>query len=478
MPMFVIGLSLADVAPSGGAVLWRTAASYSGELFLPTVRQEVTGARVTLIADDAVWQYWDAEETPASDWRQPDSLDAAAWPAGAAPLGYGTTGETTPVSFGPDPSAKPITVYFRHVFTVTAPNDYKALDMQMLRDDGALVYLNGQEALRSNLPTGEIDPFTRAVATVSDDAEMTIYHYTLDPALLRQGVNVLAVEVHQAAPDSPDLRFALNLTASSHGTVRFAVIGDYGEDSPAEADVAARVKVWRPDFVITTGDNNYEEGAAATMDANVLKHYGEFITDNSATTRFFPSLGNHDWITADAQAYFDTFTLPGNERYYDFVRGNVHFFVLDSDSHEPDGVTADSVQGRWFSQAITASTARWRIVYFHHPPRSSGRHGSSARMQWPFDLLGAHAVLTGHDHIYERLAIEGVAYFVNGLGGSSRHRCPVFVPVSLAAFSRICYNADYGAMLVETSGDALLFSFISRADAVIDTCTLPGTCER
>src|SRR5882672_2775641 len=172
-------------------------------------------------------------------------------------------------------------------------------------------------------------------------------------------------------------------------TVRFAVIGDYGLNNSTERDVADLVKSWNPDFVITVGDNNYPYGAASTIDANIGKYYHNFIFPytgaygNGATTnRFFPSLGNHDWYTAGATPYLDYFVLPNNERYYDFVQGPVHFFAVDSDPNEPDGNTSTSVQGNWLMNRLNTSTDPWKLVYFHHPPYSSGAtHGSTPWMQ-------------------------------------------------------------------------------------------------
>ena len=98
----------------------------------------------------------------------------------------------------------------------------------------------------------------------------------------------------------------------------------------------------------------------------------------------------------------------------------MHFFGLDSDENEPDGVTVDSPQAAWLQQAMTASTARWQIVAMHHPPYSSGGiYLDDPDLQWPFKEWGADAVLTGHNHIYERLVIDGLNYTVNGLGGRS-----------------------------------------------------------
>jgi len=266
-----------------------------------------------------------------------------------------------------------------------------------------------------------------------------------------------------------------SLTPVPAGVIRFAVFGDYGNDSQAEQDVANLVKGWDPDFVITTGDNNYPSGAADTIDRNIGQYYHEFIHPytgtygaGATTNRFFPSLGNHDWETTGAQPYLDYFTLPGNERYYDYVWGPVHFFVVDSDDREPDGNSSTSTQGLWLQSQLAASTSAWNVVYMHHPPYSSGaNHGSTTVMQWPYQAWGADVVLAGHDHTYERIVINGFPYFVNGLGGASIY--PFSTPV---LGSQVRYNGNYGAILVEAGVSHITFQFITRSGAVIDTYTL------
>ncbi len=252
--------------------------------------------------------------------------------------------------------------------------------------------------------------------------------------------------------------------------VRFAVIGDYGMDNFAEAEVAALIRGWGPDFVITTGDNNYPYGAAGTIDANIGKYFHDYIFSYSGAygsgadvNRFFPTLGNHDWYTADAQPYLDYFTLPGNERYYDFVWGPVHFFALDSDEHEPDGINAGSAQAAWLQQGLAASASSWNIVYMHHPPYSSGSHGSTDWMQWPFAAWGADALLAGHDHLYERLLVNDIPYFTNGAGGGGLYNFGDPLPES-----KFRYNANYGAMLVTVSETEMLFEFYSRVGELKD----------
>lgn len=253
--------------------------------------------------------------------------------------------------------------------------------------------------------------------------------------------------------------------------VRFAVIGDYGLSGQAEADVAALVKGWDPNFIVTVGDNNYYLGASDTIDENIGQYYHEFIYPYMGTygvrateNRFFPALGNHDWYTENAQPYLDYFSLPNNERYYDFVKGPVHFFVLDSDMHEPDGNSATSIQAMWLQSQLASSNSAWKVVILHHAPFSSGAHGSSITLQWPYKSWGADVVFAGHDHIYERIIIDDLPYFVNGLGGGVI--TGYGVPVAGSAFR---YNDDFGAILVDVSEASMSIQFVTRTGLVIDS---------
>lgn len=257
--------------------------------------------------------------------------------------------------------------------------------------------------------------------------------------------------------------------------IRFAVIGDFGDAGTAAAQVAALIKSWQPDFIVTTGDNNYPDGEASTIDANIGQYYQEFINNyrgqygpGSATLRFFPVLGNHDLRTENGQPYYAYFTLPGNERYYDFVWGPVQFFMLNANpGSEPDGTNATSTQSQWLQRKLAYSRPPWQIVITHEPPYSSGKHGSSEWMQWPYAEWGADLILSGSDHSYERLERDGITYVVNGAGGRTLY----FFREPLAG-SQVRYAADYGAMLVEADAQQIQFQFITHTGAVIDASTL------
>jgi len=294
-------------------------------------------------------------------------------------------------------------------------------------------------------------------------------------ALLFANLILLATVAPATPPLTP--RAYLPIVLQDYN-VRFAVIGDYGRAGRGELDVSNLVKGWSPAFIITTGDNNYPDGAADTIDPNIGQYYHDFIypyTGNygagADTNRFFPSLGNHDWHTPGVTPYLNYFTLPGNERYYDFTWGPVHLFAVDSDPHEPDGNTSTSTQGAWLQSGLAASSACWNLVYFHHAPYSSGPHGSSARMQWPYQAWGADAVLAGHDHTYEQIILNDFSYFVNGLGGSSIYAFGTPVPGS-----QVRYNATFGAMLVTVNETTITYQFVAVGGTVVDTYSRNGGC--
>lgn len=260
-------------------------------------------------------------------------------------------------------------------------------------------------------------------------------------------------------------------TEKSFSGVRLAVIGDYGLAGPAEGDVANLIKSWGVDYILTTGDNNYPTGSYESIDVNIGQYFHEYISPYNGSygagaveNRFFPTLGNHDYDTEDAQPYFDYFTLPGNERYYDVVLGTVHLFAVNSDWREPDGVGRSSIQAGWLQAGLASSTSPWKLVVFHATPYSSGWQGSTDWMRWPYQEWGATAVVAGHDHLYERLEINGFPYFTNGLGGGAIYTFEAPIPGS-----QVRYNTDYGAMLIVAGETQITFQFMNRAGDVIDT---------
>ena len=282
---------------------------------------------------------------------------------------------------------------------------------------------------------------------------------------------------------------------SQPDSIRFAAFGDYGTNTANEQAVANLVNSLSPDFIITTGDNSY---GSTAIDNNIGKYYAAYIGNYSGafgpgsdTNRFFPSAGNHDYSDgAGFTAYLGYFDLPGtdilttgtsgNERYYDFRIGPVHFFAINSNIQEPDSVNSASNQALWLQAQLALSTAPWKIVFMHHPPYSSSSvHGSEVVMQWPYEDWGVAAVLTGHDHTYERVIRDENSdgkvfpYFVTGLGGRPPYAFGTAIPGSV-----VRYNANYGTLIVDATPERLTLNFFSVAGGgtLIDSYSIEACC--
>ena len=160
----------------------------------------------------------------------------------------------------------------------------------------------------------------------------------------------------------------------------------------------------------------------------------------------------------------------------------MHFFVIDSNpggtgSAPGDGRSASSTQGQWLQAGLAASSAPWKIVYMHHSPYSSGSyHGSETAMRWPYEAWGATAVISSHDHLYERILRDGNSdgvsfpYFIAGTGGNTLYGFNS-TPVS---GSRVRYNASHGAMKIVASENQIKFEFwaVTGGGTQIDSYTL------
>jgi Bacterial Ig domain/Calx-beta domain len=168
----------------------------------------------SLIPFGAVWKYLDNGTDQRTAW-QGLTFNDSKWASGPAKLGYGEGDEATVVSFGPDPKHKYVTTYFRHAFTVQNASRYTNLQERILRDDGAIVYLNGTEISHGNMPTGTVTNGTFALSELTGTAK-SVYHLAkVDPKLLVNGKNVIAVEVHQASLTGPDISFDFELTSNA-----------------------------------------------------------------------------------------------------------------------------------------------------------------------------------------------------------------------------------------------------------------------
>lgn len=274
--------------------------SSGGESVILT--QAVSQDNTALIDAGSTWKYLDDGSSQSLEWRARTYNDET-WAEGPAPLGY-SNGAVTEISFGPDSGSKYITSYFRKTFTVEDPSIFTGLTLRLLVDDGAAVYLNGEELLRNNLPSGTLTSSTRANSAIGGADETDFDTYNLPPSSLVAGDNVIAVEVHQANPSSSDLGFDLSLEASSYSDVTTLDSVDYGTS-------VTDISYGRDENSPSTWQHFAEPTPGA---ANLT----EVVTDirlKSSSTEISPAAGFYDdpqLITLSASAGVIHYTLDGS----------------------------------------------------------------------------------------------------------------------------------------------------------------------
>lgn len=162
---------------------------------------------LTLLPMGSTWRYYDGSNRPAINWNSIYYPDAG-WATGAAQLGYGGKGEVTTIGYGGNASKKYTTSYYRTRVTITNLAEKSEYLLTLFVDDGAAVYVNGTEVGRTNLPAGVLTDSTFA----SSSNNGVTASFSVPPSLLTEGVNLIAVEVHQCNATSSDVIFNMSMT--------------------------------------------------------------------------------------------------------------------------------------------------------------------------------------------------------------------------------------------------------------------------
>lgn len=245
------------------------------------------------------------------------------------------------------------------------------------------------------------------------------------------------------------------------GSVRFAVIGDTGSGSEKQREVGSMMiqshTLFPFEFVLMMGDNMYGGEAPQDFEKKFAEPYRILLNNK---VKFYATLGNHDEAL---QVNYENFNMNGKE-YYRFKKGNVAFYSLNSNY-------MDKKQVKWLEDELAADTSEWKICFFHHPPYSSAKkHGSDGQLREVVEPIflkyGVNVVLTGHDHVYERLKPQkGIYYFVSGAGGKLR----TGDLQQTSPLTEKSFDGDMHFMLFEVAGDEMYFQAISRTGETIDS---------
>ncbi len=249
--------------------------------------------------------------------------------------------------------------------------------------------------------------------------------------------------------------------------LRFVALADNGSgdrNQYAVGEAMARYHQQNPySLVILAGDNIYNNGEIEKIKIAFEQPYQALLRQG---VKFRACLGNHDIRTenGEPQLRYPGYNMQG--RYYTYRETIAQFFALDTNSN------ADwNRQLAWLEQELSRSSARWKIVYGHHPIYSSGRYGTNTafvNLLTPlFKKYGVQLYINGHEHNYERTpAIDGTTYLITGIGGAALR------PVGrseLTAFS----TSQFGFSALEVYDDRIEIQGIGTNNQVFDQGVIP-----
>jgi hypothetical protein len=535
----------------------------------------------------AEWRYVEGPAQPGELWPPEDAaaLDPAAWAEGPAPfLGRsqerqdeaeanerrrrrqrrrvtpfeGTLLVYEPADYAPAAwipeyardryESGPSTYRFVTTFEVEDVERVTAAFVEAKFSGGIIAYLNGREWFRDNVhtatpPDGEAD-----IEWMDDHISQTVNNHWqraltgLDPSLLREGTNTLAVDLRRRADSAPRAVY-LDLQVRvfrEHGFVKSPYLqwvthdavtvmwetatpsigyvelgsGERLERVATSPRVAATMNEVRltellpdtryfyrvhslpvdggepsvspihsfhtaarpgtPFNFLLYGDNRTNSEVHARLiqrmrehadreEARFVLNTGDLITHSAPWDEWqdeffgpalplmqdypmYAALGNHE---GNHETWYEYLALPGNESWYSFTYGDVEFFALNTSA----SMTPESPQRQWLVQALTNSTARWQVAFFHHPPyscvpvRKPGSLVIQEHIVPVFEELGVDLVLLGHDHLYGRsVEMNGVIYVISGGGGASTY------PAEPDEINEICVQVHHYCIVRVSEG--------------------------
>lgn len=370
----------------------------------------------TIVPKGAMWKYFDQYTDLGPDWYL--DIDDSTWAQGNAELGYGDGTEDTQIGYivtnpGTPEEGKNITTYFTHSFEVPDKSKYLALSLRVRRDDGAVVYLNETEIARSNMPEGAVDYYTPAAGNVygndpqGGDVE-TLYYggavYDNDDdftniavGLLRNGTNVLAVEIHQYQNNGADISFDLELkgrleqsaptvgVSLNPGINRVIVQAFEGPDGTGKEIDREHIDIWYDD-----GDESTVSGTIPTtrflaaasgpwhVTGDIVVPSGKMLLVQPGTTLFFDpgtgitvQPGGRLFANGGEYSRIRLTAFPGGANWngikFDGTLETNQLTYLDHEFGDAQGESVDVQNAKLIIDNVTWSGTNTRVLNIDHP---------------------------------------------------------------------------------------------------------------
>jgi hypothetical protein len=298
-----------------------------------------------LIPRGSIWNY--KTGAVGVNW-QSAAFDVSQWDSGHGPLGYGDVQYVTQLPAQPSGNAPYVTAYFRRTITLDNPA-WATLRFGLLSDDGAVVYVNGQEVYRNNMPSGEITSTTLASATAEDEQEYV--EFSVPANLLAAGENVIAVEVHNVSVQSSDLGFDLELTAD--GSILAQPGGVLANDEDEDGDRLTAVLVNPPEHgtlqLSANGSFVFTPAAGFIGTTSFTYRANDGMASSNIATVTIRVIGdppptNHPPVARDDNYAFDPHANPGEPPSNEPIVAAARLLALDAveDSRFGESVAIDN----------------------------------------------------------------------------------------------------------------------------------------
>ena len=405
-------------------------------MFLIGISSIGLSQQTTLVTAGSSWKYLDNGSNQGTAWRA-KTITETSWKVGNAELGYGEADEATVVSYGSSSTTKYITTYFRKTFTIADASLFANYTLNVKRDDGVAVYVNGIEVYRDNLPAGASST-TLATAVASDDGK-TFQTKTLPLGTFVTGSNTIAVEIHQNAANSSDISFDLGLvgnitapvaTQQKHirwGSTKNPLEGLTISWTNATAATTDQIKWgYTTGYEIGTFSNTSRSGYGSTINKFYSYTFPGVVT---ASSTIYYSL--YDSVSGTWSAQKTYTTAPA-------LNTNTFSFAAIGDSRSNVAV--------WNTISTLASTKNPAFVVFNGDIVATGNSNS----QWD-DWFNNGTNLINNKLIFHAQGNHDVASF-------SYYQNIFDLPKNNVPATELYYSIDYGEVIFiclnsETPGD-------------------------
>ena len=282
-------------------------------------------------------------------------------------------------------------------------------------------------------------PQVRQFSPAQTGLDFVYYQYQADLSGLREGTEYfyrVFIEGNLLTPAPPAIELSFRTAATA--PFSFLVVGDTGEGTTEQRQVASQLAKESASLLLHTGDLVYPAGELSGFESLYFKYYRDMM----ARLPFFPCIGNHEYLTAEAAPYLSVHSLPAANvvdgdrgRYYSFDWGDVHFISLDSNTPLEKAAAGMGPMLDWLDKDLQRTRKFWRIAYFHHPPYPISDHINDPlcilareKIVPVLERYRVPLVITGHEHLYERtkplrngVAVDanmGTQYLISGGGGA------------------------------------------------------------